>query len=445
MNTDKQEGFSGRRDFSSIKPQEYKAGAAKNPVNLPWPGESVARVPYQVFLDATIYTLEQEKIFRGPAWNYVALEAELPNPGDFKATFIGDTPVVVTRDKEDVLHAFVNRCAHRGALVCRDLRGNRATHVCVYHQWSYDLKGDLIGVPFKKGIAGKGGYPSDFSPAQHSLHKLRVAAYNGLIFASFDEEVEPLPEYLGPTIRPWLDQIFNRPIRVLGHSRQFINANWKLYAENVRDPYHASLLHLFHTTFGTYRSSQGGGVRMDEKRRHSVLHAYRLSEAEELAAYKDTDLRTYRAKYTLADPSLLQGRQEFAGITILTLFPSLVVQQIQNTLAVRQIVPKAVNQFELIVTYFGYADDDAQMQQVRIKQANLIGPAGLISMEDGHAAEIVQQAITRDSDASSLIEMGGRGVDDQENLVTETGIRGFWQYYRNLMEFSARQEGNGHG
>jgi anthranilate 1,2-dioxygenase large subunit len=418
---------------------------AEHPSSFAWSKTDTVRVPYQVFFDPAIHAAEQQRLFRGPTWNYVALAAELPNPGDFKATFIGDTPIVVTRDKDGALHAFVNRCAHRGALVCRDLRGNRATHVCVYHQWSYDLTGSLIGVPFKKGIAGKGGYLSDFTPSQHSLHKLTVAAYGDLIFASFDPEVEPLPEYLGPTIRPWLDQIFNRPIRVLGHTRQFINANWKLYAENVRDPYHASLLHLFHTTFGTYRSSQGGGVKMDEKRRHSVLHAYRVSEAEELAAYKDSDLRAYQAKYTLADPSLLQGRQEFPGITILTVFPSLVVQQIQNTLAVRHMVPKGVDSFELIVTYFGYADDDAEMQQIRIKQANLIGPAGLISMEDGHAAEIVQQAIVRDQDASSLIEMGGRGVDDQENLVTETGIRGFWQYYRELMAFPQHHKGNGHG
>jgi len=440
VNTDPQKQPAGRLAFSSSHPSLH---AGEPHVTLSWPTESATRVPYAVFFDPAIHEQEQERLFRGPTWNYVALEAEVANPGDFKATFVGDTPIVVTRNKDGALHAFINRCAHRGALVCREVRGNKATHVCVYHQWSYDLTGNLIGVPFKKGIAGKGGYPSDFDSSQHSLQKLNVASYQGLVFVSFDVGVEPLEEYLSATIHPWLDQIFNRPIRVLGHSRQFINANWKLYAENVRDPYHASLLHLFHTTFGMYRSSQGGGVKMDPKKRHSVLHAYRLSEAEELAAYKDADLRTYKSKYTLADPSLLQGRQEFPGITILTVFPCLVVQQIQNTLAVRHIVPKGVDQFELIVTHFGYEDDDAEMQQVRIKQANLIGPAGLISMEDGHAAEIVQQAIVRDTHSSSLIEMGGREIDDQDNLVTETGIRGFWQHYRHLMAFPERQERNG--
>src|SRR6266542_3553296 len=137
-----------------------------------WPAEGVTRVPYRVFADPGIYLREQERIFRGPVWSYVALDAELPNPGDFKATFVGDTPIVVSRDKDGSLHAFINRCAHRGALVCREMKSNRASHVCVYHQWSYDLRGRLIGVPFRKGIEGKGGYAADFDPSTISLQKL---------------------------------------------------------------------------------------------------------------------------------------------------------------------------------------------------------------------------------------------------------------------------------
>lgn len=417
-----------------------QASAPAAPISLKWPAEERTRVPYQVFLDPAIYVREQERIFRGPMWNYVGLEAELPKPGDFKATFIGDTPIVITRTKEGDLCAFVNRCAHRGALVCRELRGNRTTHVCVYHQWSYDLQGDLMGVPFRKGIEGKGGYPADFDPKQHSLQKLNVSSYKGLIFASFAHELHPLEDYLGPAMRPWLDRLFDRPVQVLGYTRQYIRANWKLYAENVRDPYHASLLHLFHTTFGLYRSSMGGGVSMDETGRHDMLRSFKRTEEEETAAYKDAGLRTYQKSYGLADPSLLQSRPELEPqLTnhIQTIFPNLVLQQIQNTLATRQIVPKGPDRFELIFTYFGYEDDDEELRAIRLKQANFVGPAGLISMEDGHAAEIVQQAIIRDSAASSFVEFGGTQVEDQENLLTETAILGFWQYYRGVMGFAS--------
>jgi len=406
-----------------------------NSTGLTWPTEGHIKVPYQIYFDPEIYELEQEKIFKGPTWSYVGLEAEVPKPGDFRTTFIGDTPVVVSRDNDGSLHVFVNRCAHRGALVCREPRGNHRTHVCGYHQWSYDLQGNLKGVPFKKGIEGKGGYADDFDPSEHSLQKLKVDTYDGLIFASFDPNVEALYDYLGPAMRPWLDRVLNRPIRVLGYTRQFIESNWKLYAENVRDPYHASLLHLFHTTFGIYRSSQGGGVIMDEKGRHHIIQAYKRAEADEVSAYKDADLRTFQEQYKLSDPSLLEGRKEFEKdyTSIHSIFPCLVVQQIQNTLATRHILPKAADKFELLVTYFGYEDDDEEMLNIRHKQANLIGPAGLISMEDGYASEIVQQSIVHDKSAGSYLELGGRDVSDQENLVTETGIRGFYEYYRGLM------------
>jgi anthranilate 1,2-dioxygenase large subunit len=409
-----------------------------NGAALHWPPEGFTRVPYQVFVDPAIYAREQERIFRGPTWSYVALEAELPNPGDFKATFIGDTPVVICRDREGELHAFVNRCAHRGALVCREMRGNRNTHVCVYHQWSYDLRGNLIGVPFRRGIEGKGGYPATFDPSRITLPQLRVATYNGVVFASFSRETEALEDYLGPVQRPWFDRVFNRPLRVLGYSRQFIRANWKLYAENTRDPYHASLLHLFHTTFGIYRSSQGGGCMMDDTRRHSMLRAFKRTETAEVAAYQGANLRTYQKGYTLADPSLLASRKEFdveLTNSIHAIFPSLVIQQIFNTLATRHILPKSPDAFELLFTFFCYADDDEDMLQKRIKQANLVGPAGYISMEDGYAAEIVQQAIARDQDACSLLELGGVDAEDAEDLVNEAAIRGFWSYYRQIMDF----------
>ncbi|HAC34422.1 MAG TPA: Rieske (2Fe-2S) protein, partial [Gammaproteobacteria bacterium] len=160
--------------------------------NFSWPDEGLTRVPYRIFTDPAVHDLEQQRIFRGPTWSYAGIEAELPNPGDYITTFIGDTPVVVSRDQQGGIHAFVNRCAHRGALVCRQLRGNTDVHTCVYHQWAFDHKGDLVGVPFRRGLAGKGGYPKDFDMAQHGLQKLRVSTLHGLIYVTFDQDLEPL-------------------------------------------------------------------------------------------------------------------------------------------------------------------------------------------------------------------------------------------------------------
>ena len=112
----------------------------------------------------------------------------------------------------------------------------------------------------------------------------------------------------------------------------------------------------------------------------------------------------------------------------------MVVQQIQNTLATRHILPKGPDSFELLFTFFGYQDDDAEMDRLRLKHANFVGPAGYISMEDGYATELVQQAILRGEDDSSYVELGGDVGEEDENLNTEAAIRSFWKYYRSVME-----------
>ncbi|OTP67856.1 Ortho-halobenzoate 1,2-dioxygenase alpha-ISP protein OhbB [Caballeronia sordidicola] len=162
-----------------------------------FPHDDGSRVPFKVFSSQAVYNREQERIYRGPTWNFVALEAESLKPGDFKSTFVGDTPVVVTRSDDWMLAAWVNRCAHRGASVCRKSRGNASSHTCVYYQWSFDKSGNLLGVPIRRGQKGMAGMPANFDPKNHSLRKSRVESYRGLVFATFSETLEPLPEDLG--------------------------------------------------------------------------------------------------------------------------------------------------------------------------------------------------------------------------------------------------------
>jgi anthranilate 1,2-dioxygenase large subunit len=117
----------------------------------------------------------------------------------------------------------------------------------------------------------------------------------------------------------------------------------------------------------------------------------------------------------------------------MSIFPSLVVHQISNTLCFRQVLPKGPDQTELIWHFFGYEDDDAEMQAIRLKQMNLVGPGGLISMEDGEAIEIVQRAIQGEGDGQAVLEMGGREAVGSEHLVTEAAIRCMWKAYREIM------------
>jgi phenylpropionate dioxygenase-like ring-hydroxylating dioxygenase large terminal subunit len=102
-----------------------------------WPARGLKRVPDWVYTDDAIYQREVERIFHGRTWNYVALEAEIPNPGDFIRSNVGPTPVVVARGQDGAIHVVENRCAHRAAEFCRELTGNTREFVCPYHQWTY--------------------------------------------------------------------------------------------------------------------------------------------------------------------------------------------------------------------------------------------------------------------------------------------------------------------
>jgi anthranilate 1,2-dioxygenase large subunit len=268
-----------------------------------WPTLDYSQVPYRVYHDAEIYEREQRQIFAGPTWNFLGLEAEIPNPGDFRTTHVGETPVVVNRDEAGNVKAFVNRCAHRGALVRREVAGNARNHICIYHQWCYGLDGALNAVPFRRGIRGKGGLDASFEMAAHGLRPLRVGIVDGLVFGTLANNAEPIEDYLGAPILAQLRRLFDRPVAILGYNRQRIRGNWKLYAENTRDNYHASLLHEFLVTFGLDRSTQKGGVTMDPRHRHNITWAEADSDTEEIRSRG-----LCRRKYPQQPPAIADGR-----------------------------------------------------------------------------------------------------------------------------------------
>lgn len=400
-----------------------------------WPGPGLTRVPYEVYRDPALYEAEQERLFRGPAWHFLCMEAELPEPAAWRTTFVGETPVIVSRDGQGALHAFENRCAHRGALICLGEGGRGRRIQCVYHAWNYDLEGNLRGVAFEGGIDGAGGMPAGFDKARHGPRKLRVAAWCGLVFGTFSTAVPDLECWLGPEFRARLARVLGKPVRLLGRHRQMLPNNWKLYAENVRDTYHASLLHSFFATFRLNRLSQEGGVEVDGSGGHHVSWS-RMVTHRAHDDYEKSGLRSHREDFALADPRLVRGRDEFGdgvSLQLLTLFPTFVSQQTQNTLALRHIVPKGVDRTELLWTYYGFEDDDAELAELRLLQANLVGPAGFVSMEDGAIGGFVQRGAAGAAGLASVVEMGGAGTESQRDRATETSVRGFWKAWRAVM------------
>ena len=403
-----------------------------------WPVETLARVPYWVYQDEAVYREELRRIFEGPTWSYACLESDVPGPGDYRTTFVGEMPVIVARGEDGALHAFENRCAHRGALIALDDGGTLKNFQCVYHAWTYDLRGDLIGIAFEKGSHGRGGMPASFCKAEHAPRKLRVATLCGLVFASLSAAAPPLEAYLGETIVGRIRRVLHKPVEVLGRYTQALPNNWKLYVENVKDTYHASLLHAFFGTFRITRLTQGGGVLVSPDGGHHASITIGRADDATNAAYRDQGIRSEVRGYRLADPSLLEAVDEFGDgvqLQILTVFPGFVLQQISNSLAVRQILPRGLGGMDLHWTYLGFDDDTAAMRRRRIRQANLVGPAGFVSMEDGCVGGFVQRGAAAAPDALSVVNMGGEAAESDQTRATEASVRGFWKAYRRYMGY----------
>jgi salicylate 5-hydroxylase large subunit len=405
-----------------------------------WAGDGTSRIPFKVYTDEALHQKELERFFYKGHWCYVGLEAEIPNPGDYKRTAIGERSVVLTRDMTGQIHVVENVCAHRGMRFCRERHGNRKSLVCPYHQWAYGLDGKLIGVPLRRGVKQdgemQGGMPADFNMADHGLTKLKVATRGGVVFASFDPDVEPFEDYLGPTILGYFDRLFNgRKLTLLGYNRQRIPGNWKLMQENIKDPYHPGLLHTWFVTFGLWRADNKSQLRMDAHHRHAAMVSTRGTGGQ---ADQVTQVSSFKQAMKLNDERFLDIVPEawWGGPTAVmtTIFPSVILQQQVNSVSTRHIQPVGHGAFDFVWTHFGFEDDTPEMTERRLRQANLFGPAGFVSADDGEVIEFSQEGFESKPAHHTLAELGGTGVEDTEHMVTETLIRGMYRYWRQVME-----------
>ena len=402
-----------------------------------WPAEGLTRVPDWVYTNQEVYEREVDRIFHGSTWNYVALECEVPNTGDFVRSYVGPTPVVVSRDEEGQVHVFENRCSHRAAEFCRELRGNNTEFVCPYHEWSYDLKGNLAGVPFRRGANGEGGMPADFDAADHGLRKLNVTQRGGVIFASYADNMESFEDYMGEDMLTDYDAVFSgRKLKLFGHYRHTIMGNWKLYPENLKDPYHATLLHTFLVTFGLLVAGNKSAMICDPKGRHSTMASAKSDKT--VSDENKKEMRAYRDGMTLSDPRLMDYVAEFDSpwsVTMQVVWPNLIVQREMNTLGVRQLVPSGPNEFTMIWTMFGYEDDDEEMTRHRLRQGNLMGPAGFLGLEDNEAIKFVQDGMLNSSTpAQHMVQLDPDvPAGTSETLISEAAIRALYQHWREEM------------
>lgn len=378
-----------------------------------WPA-SFNELPKDVFHRRDVYELELERIFYGPEWHPVAHGSELPEKGDFKTFVIGERPVLIARGDDGQVRVFLNSCTHRGTTLETCPRGHSPRFQCPYHRWSFSTKGDLIAVP------GVEDFPPDFTKADYGLKQLRTEDAFGIIFATFSNDAPPLREYLGETWDVLGELACNDGrLKLIGYQKVRYATNWKEYNDN--EGYHGPLLHAAFRILGL---SQTPGKQMMTKLGHK-FNVSRLNEAGE-------------SKF-LSDPTILASKDEKRpfGSQVVSLFPISVFVKHLDVINLRFAFPLSPDETEVHYAYFAHEDDSEELYRHRVRSAsNLIGPSGLISLEDGavfsriHTGSYAGGTVAFQKGVKGPIEGPyalGKG-EEAGNLVR-------WERYRQIMEF----------
>jgi len=230
-----------------------------------------------------------------------------------------------------------------------------------------------------------------------------------------------------------------RKLSILGYYRNELPGNWKLYHENLKDPYHATLLHSFLVTFGLMVAGSKNAMIADPSGRHGTMAS---AKPESVAGVLDDaskkEMRAYREDFKLADGRFLEYVREFDSpwsVTMQTIWPNLIVQRELNTLGIRHIVPNGPHSLIMLWTMFGYEGDSEEMTRHRLRQGNLMGPSGFLGLEDNEAIKFVQEGVRRSPSQRGVLKLGGDREGSTTSVIDEAAIRAMYRHYREAMGF----------
>ncbi|WP_425101977.1 aromatic ring-hydroxylating oxygenase subunit alpha [Tropicibacter sp. S64] len=407
--------------------------------------EQNAKVATEMYEDPDLFAEEMEKIFKR-TWVFVAHESEFPDKGSFKLSNVGLEPVIVVRDRKGVIHVMVNRCRHRAATVCEVKKGKTASFQCPYHGWGYGLDGSLRALPYPEQ------YGDDFNKEQHGLLKLRTESYQGMVFATFNEDIEPLTEFLGSEVCRYIDLFMKQgggfPVKVLGEHQFTVPMNWKVQLENTTDAYHFPVVHksFLQSLDGATNEmfdflDKGRGWVEDLGNGHSVMMM--IPELEDLEANLDAPVpERFEA---LAQDLRNDGYPEHqvkrivravggAGFN-LNLFPN-----VSFSLAFfRVLTPVNVERTDIRHMALGTEGGPAAANQMRLRlHEHFQGPMGFGSPDDAEVWERVQRGTKGGEQLPILVN---RGMVDEApgksgprgHISAETGMRAAYRMWKRMM------------
>jgi choline monooxygenase len=200
------------------------------------PLERATTIPNSWYTTPEVYEYERDAVF-ARTWQWVGRCEQVAQPGQFLTAEIAGEPVLVIRGDDGVLRGFFNVCRHRAARLCTEECGSVTKLRCHYHGWTYDLRGQLRGVPEFDGV-------ENFRRDDNRLPPIAVAEWGPFVWVHLTTPREPLADVLAP-LRLWAEkhQPFDQ-LRWYGRKTYDLACNWKVYVDNYLDGgYHVNTVH----------------------------------------------------------------------------------------------------------------------------------------------------------------------------------------------------------
>nr|WP_202071054.1 aromatic ring-hydroxylating dioxygenase subunit alpha [Methylocystis sp. Sn-Cys] len=399
------------------------------------------RVHRQVYVCEDTWRRELTQIF-DKCWLYAGHASEFGKPGDFLTRKIGGRPVILVRDvASETPLAFLNACAHRGAVVCSDAKGTTKRFACPYHGWMYDTSGALTGVPGRSAYGRIGeGLP------ERSLPQIKLDDYRGFLFISFGEPSASLASYLGGA-KEYIDLVCDQSegsVEVLPeHLHHSIRANWKLLAENGVDAYHLPIAHkrfldLLDSLGTDPNSHKRSGIGYALGGGHAVIKSGPPSTGRPIAYWSPLFPAEMKAEIDKKFDDLVArvGRRRAEDMAhtnrSLFIFPNLVINDILG-LNIRTFFPTSPDEVEVTVWGAGFSDETTEERAMRVSALiSFIGPGGFGTPDDVEILESCQRSYAHAgigySDFSRGMSVGTTNHTDEEQN------RAFWREWANYVE-----------
>ncbi|MFM0358521.1 Rieske 2Fe-2S domain-containing protein [Paraburkholderia nemoris] len=331
----------------------------------------VFRCRRDIFTNADLFELEMKHIFESN-WVYLAHESQVADNNDYYTTWIGRQPIVITRDKNGELHAVINACAHKGAMLCRKKHGNKGTFTCPFHGWSFANTGKLLKVKDVKTTE----YPVQFNTnGSHDLKKVaRFQSYRGFLFGSLNADAMPLEDYLGET-KVIIDQIVDQAANGLevlrGNSSYIYDGNWKMQMENGCDGYHVSTVHWNYAATMDRRKVEGTKAVDANSWSKSVAGVYGFDHGH-ILLWTKTMNPDVRPVYQYREEIKARVGEVKADFIVnqtrnLCLYPNVFLMD-QFSTQIRVIRPLSVDKTEVTIFCFAPKGESAADRATRIRQ-----------------------------------------------------------------------------